>query len=299
MSIAHQSIRTEKSGTYDLVQGRQQSSYRRESVRLLLTVNFYFRVHMVDLHQIDLTRDQLDRIPDGERRLLVLVAHAWNEINTLAKLFHFAAGSAADEGLASQAETTQALVLARVLTGKIYEFWKLLQSSFFGAQLSRAYAPLMDPESSAALDELKKYFSGESVVATIRNKFAFHYAGDQIDAGYAALVEGDPLQIYLAKHNANTLFSFAETIAGRSMLEAIRPGDPLGAFNTLVAETSKLVGSIGEVAAGLMAVCVRRYLGSDLYELGAKTISVDAVPSSLAVRIPYFVEIQESDDGEI
>ncbi|WP_141510804.1 hypothetical protein [Ramlibacter sp. WS9] len=249
---------------------------------------------MVDLHRIDLTREQLDRIPDGERRLLVLVAHASNELNALAKLFHFAAGSAADEGLTSQAETMQAMVLARILTGKIYEFWQLLQNSFFGAQLSREYQPLLDTESATALNELKKYFGRENLVAIVRNKFAFHYAGDQLDAGYAALVDGDPLQIYLAKHNANTLFSFAETIAGRSMLEAIRPGDPAGAFESLVAETSKLVGNIGEVAAGLMVVCVQRHIGANLYELGAKVISVDAVPDSQAVRIPYFIEIQEA-----
>ena len=248
---------------------------------------------MVDLHRVDLTREQLDRIPDGERRLLVLVAHASNELNTLAKLFHFAAGSTADEGLTSQAETMQALVLARALTGKIYEFWQLLQNSFFGARLSREYEPLLDTESAASLDELKRYFGKENLVAIVRNKFAFHYSGDQIDAGYAALVDGDPLQIYLAKHNANTLFSFAETIAGRPMLEAIRPGDPTGAFESLVAETSRMVGCIGMVAAGLMVVCMQRNIGANLYELGATAVSVDGVPESQAVRIPYFIEIQD------
>lgn len=248
---------------------------------------------MVDLHRIDLTREQLDRIPDEERRLLVLVAHASNELNALTKLFQFAAGSAADEGVISQAEIMQSMVLARILTGKIYEFWRVLQNSLFGAQLSREYQPLMDIESTAALNELKKYFGRDNLVATVRNKFAFHYAGDQLDAGYASLEDGDPLQIYLAKHNANTFFSFAETIAGRSMLEAIRPGDPIGAFEVLVAETSKLVGNIGEVAAGLMVVCVQRHIGANLYELGVKVISVNAVPDSQTVRIPYFIEIQE------
>jgi hypothetical protein len=250
---------------------------------------------MVNLHRIDLTREQLDRIPDGERRLLVLVAHASNELNALAKLFHFAAGSAADDGLTSQAETMQAMVLARILTGKIHEFWQLLQNSFFGAQLSREYQPLLDTDSAIALKELKMYFGKENLVALVRNKFAFHYAGDQIDAGYAALVDGDPLEIYLAKHNANTLFSFAETIVGRSMLEAIRPGDPVGAFESLVAETSKLVGYIAEVSAGVMVVCVQRHIGANLYELGAKVISVDAVPDSQGVRIPFFTDIQEEN----
>jgi hypothetical protein len=239
---------------------------------------------VVELHQIDLTREQLDRVPEMERRLLVLVAHAANELNALAKLFHFAAGSATEAGLLGQAETTQALVLARVLTGKIHEFWQMLQGTFFGTQLSRDYQLSLDADALSALDELKRYFGRENLVATVRNKFAFHYSADQLDAGYAALVDGDPLQIYLAKHNANTLFAFADTIAGRSMLEAIKPGDPAGAFDSLVAQTSKLVGVIGEVAAGLMVVCMHRHLGKSWSDLGAKVVSVEGVPESQAVR---------------
>lgn len=248
---------------------------------------------MVDLHRIDLSREHLDCMPDAERRLFILVAHASNEINVLVKLFKFAAESASEEGVTSQAEVMQAQVLAKVLIGKMYEFWQLLQKCFFRAQLSREYEKLLDAETATALEELKQYFRNKNSVAIVRTKFSFHYSGDQIDAGYAALVDGDPLQIYLARHKENMLFSFAETIVGRSMVEAIRPGDHTSAFESLVAETSKLVGCIREVAAGLMFVCVQRHIGADYYAVGAEVISVDAAPERTPIRIPYFIDIQE------
>ncbi len=245
---------------------------------------------MIKLHKIDLTRAHLDLVPPVERRLLVLVAHAANEVNALSKLFHFAA-SASDEGIAGHAERAQALVLGRVLTGKIYEFWKMLQVSFFGAQLSRDYDPLLDPESRRALESLKRYFGRDNLIALVRNKFAFHYASDQVDAGYLALVDGDPLEVYLAQHNGNTLFTFAETIASRAMLEGIHPGDPEAAFGALIRETSEAVGLISEVAGGIMDVCIVRNLHKKLYDLGAHLVEVEGVSDSQSVSIPFFIEI--------
>lgn len=248
---------------------------------------------MIELHRIEVTKSQLDSIPAPERRLLILVAHAANEINTLSKLFHFAA-SAADDGITGHAERTQALVLGRLLTGKIYEFWKLLQVGYFGSQLSREYQPLLDSESLDAVENLKRYFGRDNLIALVRNKFAFHYSADQIDAGYSALVEGDSLDIYLAKHNGNTLFAFAETITGRAMLEGIHPGDHDAAFGALIEDTSRAVGFITEVAGGLMDVCIKRNFGKNLYDFGVEVIEVDGVPDSQRVAIPFFIEIVDA-----
>lgn len=247
----------------------------------------------MELHQIDLTKQHLDRIPDVERRLFVLIAHAANELNALAKLFHFSASSASEHGLTGQAENAQALVLARVLTGKIYEFWKMLQTSFFAAQLSREYEQLMDKDTATALNELKQYFGRENLIAMVRNEFAFHYSPNQVDAGYRSIVDGDPLQIYLAKKNVNSLYAFADTIAGRAMLEAIQPGDHAAAFESLIGQTSKTVGHINTVIDGLMMVCFRKHIGSSLYELQPTVITVDAVPDAQNVVIPFFIEVSE------
>ena len=97
----------------------------------------------------------------------------------------------------------------------------------------------------------------------------------------------------MAKANANTVYTFADTIAGRAMLEDIKPGDHQRAFEMLVDETSKTVGRINEVIGATMAICFKTYLGGDLYALGAKVIEIQGAPDSQSVSIPYFVEIAE------
>jgi hypothetical protein len=248
---------------------------------------------LIQLHQVTLRKAQLDRIPEAERRLFVLIAHAANEVNALAKLFHFAASSAGEQGLISQAENAQALILARTLSGKLYEFWQLLQTSFFGAHLSKSYEPLLEPESLESLRALKRYFAHENLIATLRNKFAFHYSPDQIDAGYRVTMEGDPLDMYLGKHHVNTFYAFADSIAGRALLDAIRPGDHQAAFAALIDETSEALNHINQVIGGLLLICFRRYLGENLYALGAKVVEIEGVPESQKVAIPYFIELDK------
>ncbi len=190
-----------------------------------------------------------------------------------------------------QAESAQALVLGRVLTGKIYECWKLLQSAFFGAALSKLYVPLFDSEALGALEEVKRYFGRENPIAAVRNGHAFHYSLDQIDAGYRAVIDGDPLDIYLSKTNANTFYAFADTIAGRAMLEAIKPGDAKAAFELLIADSTRIVDQVNTVIGAIMMICIERHLGGDFYSLGAKVIEVEGASNSQEIAIPYFIEI--------
>jgi hypothetical protein len=251
---------------------------------------------VVSIHHITLSRTQLDIIPEDERRSLILLAHAANEINILAKLFHFSARASSETPILMQAENAQALVLGRLLSGKIYEFWKLLQSTFFRSAHSKRYQPQFDDVALKALKSFKSYFSHENIIATVRNKFAFHYATDQIDTGYQALEEGDSLEIYLAKQNVNSLYAFGDTIVGRAMLESIKPGDHQEAFGILIRDTSQAVSQIDTIIGAIIAICFETHIGPDLYAMGAKIIEIEGAPDSQKVGIPYFIEIVDDND---
>ncbi len=230
-------------------------------------------------------------MPEPERSLLVMLAHAANEISVLSKLFHFCAGNRSEIPVIERAENSQALLLGRLLTGKLYEFWNLLQTGYFKSSLSRTYHDLVGNEGRAALEAMQRYFGRDNFIARVRNRHAFHYDIAQIQNGFNSLSDGEPLDVYLAQANANSLFAFADTITGRAMLEAIVPGDPQKAFDDLVSETSRAVGWVNIVIAALMVACLERNFGGNLYALGARTIDIEGAPSSRVVSIPYFIEI--------
>ena len=101
----------------------------------------------------------------------------------------------------------------------------------------------------------------------------------------------EPLDIYLSEASANSLYAFADTIAGRVMFEAICPSDPSKAFGMLISETSRTVGWINIITGKLTMKCLERNLGGNLYSLGARIIELDGAPSPQSVSIPYFVEV--------
>jgi len=246
----------------------------------------------MQLHHIKLTKEQLDSIPEVERTLLVLLAHAANELSVLGKVFHFAIKDPGDDPVLIEARNAQALTFGRILSGKIFECWQLLRRAFFQTQLSREYEVLFDDQSRAALSALKKYFGKQNIIEKVRNKFAFHYAPDQNAPGYATLGEGDVLDIYLAQKNANTLYVFAETIAGRALMECIDPIDHSRSIAALIDETSAAIRWLDEVIAACMLTCLNRYVGGDLYTLGANVVEVVGAPDSQDVAIPYFIEVK-------
>jgi hypothetical protein len=251
----------------------------------------------LEIHHITLSKEQLAGIPVQERNLFILLGHAANEVGVLAKLFHYCAGNHFEEPILEKAELTQAMLLGRLLTGKIYEFWKLMQNGYFGTGLSKTYRDILDEEARSTLEAMKRYFGQDNLIARVRNGHAFHYDVQQIEDGFRAVVEGEALDIFLSKSNANSLYAFSDTIAGRAMLEAICPADPANAMNLLIVETSRAVAWINAVTGGLMMKCLERYLGGDLYSLGAEVITLKDAPSSQTVSIPYFVQIPTREDA--
>lgn len=252
---------------------------------------------MLRVHHIALLLEQLNLIPQSQWRLLALIAHAANELSALSKLFHFMARANPDEAILMQAENMQALVIGRFLTGKIYECWQLLQSAFFGTALSKDYERKFDTEASVSLSWLKTYFSRDNVIATVRNEHAFHYSLKQVDGGFDTLVEGDALDIYLAKSVTNTLYAFGDTIAGRAMLASIKPGAHQEGYEVLLQETLLAVNHMQAVIGAIMGLCFEKHLGGNLYALGAKMIEIEGAPDSQAVTIPYFIEIHDGKEA--
>jgi hypothetical protein len=253
----------------------------------------------ITISRISLTKDQLAAIPGAERNLFVLLGHAANEINILGKLLHFATSGEPLTQLHAQAEQSQANLIGSILAGKAHEFWLLLKRGYFGSEISRYYDPLLDDDTRAALDELKRYFSQDNLIARVRNGHAFHYDANQVIEGFRTTEDGDALDIYLSENNANSLYGFADTIAYRGMLELIAPGGPANAISALVKETLRATNWAGEIMGGLMAVCLNRHVADARGSIVATEIAIEDAPDSNGVRIPFFIALKEPKDVEL
>jgi hypothetical protein len=214
------------------------------------------------LHRISIKRAAFDKIPVEERTLLVLLAHAANELNILAKLFQWTAGAADASPIETKGNNTITLAVVRMLTGKLHEVWKLFEKALFGARLSKSYEPLLGAEDQRALQELKRYFGKSNAIEMVRNRHSFHYAPDQITTSYSAIPEGEELEFFLGEEGMNTLYYFADVVANRAMLNEI-DSDHSVALEKLKSRNNRSAWVVSHRNLGPHGNCCKEALGAN------------------------------------
>ncbi len=242
----------------------------------------------MQIQKMTFLKEDLAAVEEKERIFFIGTAHISNEINVLSKLFQWAISRPTSE-IERRVMLTQGLMLGRLLNGKLYECWRFLEKAFFGAQVSKIYSPILSGDATEALKELKAYFSSNNVIATVRNEFSFHYDPTHFGTGYNALENDVLLEIYLAEQNANTIFSFADDIVGRGMIDAINSTDKSKAMDSFMTETSRISGLISVFLGSCMRLAIDRNLSHK--KTGVDVITLSGLQNWSDIRIPYFTNV--------
>lgn len=243
------------------------------------------------VYTTDTPKSKLANIPDRERILLIGVGHIANEISVLQKLFYWASCSVDEHELIKKAHTTQAITLAKILAGKLFEGWIFVEKAFFSSSLSKDWESKLPPETTDALNELKKYFGRKNLINNIRNNFAFHYSAADMDSGFSLPPDEDGWKIFLSESNANSLYYVADLVANYAMLESIRPGQHKVAIEKLIDEIIRVARLFIEFSGGCWIVGINKYLLSDEGKIPMKEYNIDFAPLFDGVELPFFVEM--------
>ena len=252
--------------------------------------------------EINTPKSELDKMPEAERTLFLLLGHLANELSILKKLFFFCGHSEAEEKWRRRANNAQALVMARVLIGKLWEGWELLQRYFFGNTLSKIYQPLLEVEEQKALSNLKKYFGKDNLIKNVRNSFSFHYSGEVIAKAFETTPENetDEWQMCQTDNVGNSLFFSSELVINHALLEIILPGQPQEAMDRLFEESTKVAGWFIDVISGCMTIIAERHFLDEDGGLEMVAVDIGPVQAMDDVRVPFFVSAPKAkNDGSI
>jgi hypothetical protein len=219
-----------------------------------------------------------------------MLGHLANELNVLNKTFYLCSQFKEEPKWRTHAHTSQALVFARILVGKLYEGWELLRKGYFESQISKRYDEKLNKEAKDGLGKLKQYFGRDNLIKEIRNNFAFHYSVEDAKSVLAQDLNEEELLMYLAESNGNTLYYFSEYIVNYALLEAIEKGDPGKALERLISESSKVVSWFNDFASGVMVHIIEEYLLEDDGKLVLEPIEIGEVPVAKKIEIPYFLK---------
>jgi hypothetical protein len=241
------------------------------------------------VYEIPISNQQLNLIPADERLFFIQIGHLANELSTLNKLLVFVSNTTGTTELERRARNSQALLLVRLCSGKLFEGWQMLQRDYFGSKLSKEYEGLLDESGKKSLAEIKRYFSKSNLIKDIRENFAFHYPSDDLRSQLQHTKNAGTLYIYLGKTHGNSFYSFAEVLVGSAMLSKVEGADPQQAMDAVFADPTNAIKWFLAFIGSCMIILVEKYFGTTLDALGTNTIEIPNTKKWKDVQVPFFL----------
>jgi hypothetical protein len=260
------------------------------------------------VYRLNLTKERLAALPLAERRLLLLLGHASNEINVLSKLILMVGQWRPTIQMVDYVEAGQALILMRLLIGKLHEAWELFKVRFKAdRKMATKYLPQLKSEATAAIEFLNKHFGKGSPLTKIRNQLAFHYKdeGDLIEANFNNLPATEPWEFYLSDIVANSFYYASELVVTGSLTGLAKGAEDDGDHGDGLSDQARAFTRIGDLTIGvsdnvttlfnecIAAIVVANF--SDAVEL--ETIELSDVPRLTTITSPFFVDDSEFPHG--
>jgi hypothetical protein len=250
----------------------------------------------MEVHQIKIDRAKLAAMPETERVLLLLLAHASNELNVLTKLILMMRKDNPPSPIIDHVEAGQTFIFIRLLIGKLHEAWELFRARVLTDRaISTTFLPKLSSEAANALSALKRHFGQGSALTAIRNKVSFHYTDKEnlMEANFQQLPAAEPLQFYLTATVGNCFYHAGELVAQLSAINLMKlppvgPEDTSSAearaLNALFTEIIQVSGDMTELFYELISL-----LGKDVVD-SVSTETIPDGPKLSTFTLPYFVD---------
>jgi len=242
------------------------------------------------LHVWKIGKANFEGVPEPERTIIIGIGHIQNEVNVLQKILFWTSPSLDDPEIFRKAQSSQAMTIAKVLAGKLWEAWQFLQTSYFASRISADYDQILREDGKEALEYIKQYFRRVNIVANIRNKFSFHYSVEQFRKGFSLPPEAEDWQILLSEARGNSLYYLGDLIAGYAMLNLIDPTDHSNAIQRLIKELTDISRCFMTFGDACWIVFGDRYLRNLGKGIPVQELNLENCPSVSEVEIPFFVE---------
>jgi hypothetical protein len=255
---------------------------------------------MVELQRISITKADLDRIPADERFFYLMAGQLANDGNILGKLligaFNTWRGEHREEPR-RDAGLAQTFLLLKLLAGRLHEANSLIGSHYFSKRFHTKYESHMSKNAVEARRQFSGYFGGNSnIITPIRQKFAFHFGREEIDAVYDDMPADFLFIHYLGEYIAHTLFYGSEIISLNAMATVV--GDAptaLEAIDRIYENTTAASRWLTIFVIGFMQVMITRYIGP-VKPGQFENVTTEDELSISRYTLPFFFSPQEAPE---
>jgi hypothetical protein len=252
------------------------------------------------IYELKLGKRNIASIPLEERRLLLLLGHAANEINVMQKFMIVSLQVKPDRKFADHIQAGQTLILLRALVGKLHEAWDLFKKRFQAeGEIRDFYSPKLDKKAQDALTQLNKHFGPGSPLSDVRNRFSFHYRDDHdlVEKSFNEIPEEDEWSFYLSNILGNSFYYVSELVITAGVTKLAEPNDEAGSYFERSARAfARLCDVTIEVANHIMTLfgeCIAQIVTERLPNAELmEPVEIDA-QALTDMSMPFFIDEKE------
>lgn len=243
----------------------------------------------MELKKLSISKSKLMSIPEAEQLFFLRFGNLFNEICILRKLAYFSTGIETTDRTIRAAQNSQAFLLLKMLAGKLWEGWRLLEQDFFGTKLSQDYESRLTPIGCRGLDGLKQYFSRDNRIKKIRDELAFHYSNEykeQMKKILEKLGESEMLDVIISENHFNCLYVASEVVASLASVEWTDfPDGYQQALENFLVEIDKVTKLFLDFLGDCLLVFVKKHkVHFDMTE-----VDIPDPPKADEIELPYFI----------
>ncbi|MDD1452658.1 hypothetical protein NHF48_019775 [Sphingomonas sp. H160509] len=241
----------------------------------------------ITLHTLIYTKADLDRTPDDERLFFLMASSVANDTQMLNKTMAvILREDDAGYRITNQGNAAFALMMLRMLTGRLNEGWKLIRKH--RAMIEASYESELSEDAKEGFHAILAYFDHPkpgSLIWRVRDGMAFHHAPDHVEAAYRSLDPATDIGDYLHPSIGNTLFYTIELLQYETLKNLAGMDDHIEAVHQLVEDTRLQTVAFNSFIFGFTLVFAKRYLQHALDGLKDERETIP-VPEFEALNLP-------------
>jgi hypothetical protein len=195
-----------------------------------------------ELTEIFFTKEQLFRLSDEERELVLRLGLVVNELMFFQRVLGSVLVSEPRSDVIKDIWITQVYIALMTLTGKVHEALLILDRFFVSSTVGRDWQPALKGSAQTALDQLRRSLGKGSLLADVRNSFAFHFhSSENLSPHMATLKDDEQLSLYAGMCDANTVHHFALESVVTSLTVKTKSDSAADAFNKVANEAAAVI----------------------------------------------------------
>lgn len=240
----------------------------------------------ITVHSLVYSKVDLEKIPADERLFYLMAGSIANDTALLNKML-LASVANQDFGniIANQGNSTAAVFILRMLSGRLVEAWKI--TSRVSKMIKANYEADLSPAAKKALYGILSYFAGKrSLLLDVRDQMAFHHIEQHVSAAYQSLEDIHDLGDYVQEAAGNSLYYTAEILHYETLknLSGLPHEEAIPRWMDDAIEQSR---NFGDFLNGFVHVFAERYLPHAVDKLSSEAEIVPVVDLR-KLALPFF-----------